>query len=171
MPREIVVQADVGGITIAFTDPVDSYDDTTDEILDRRLKSIGRQKAKLDLAEKLLAMQAREMMMAQLPDQEARVLKNRAAARIAMREGWRAEDEARPGPRRREFREGPTHLKNLAEFDQETERVKANFEGKRKELEDDGPQIEAQISRLRAVIAGRDPTEYVGENVALEAAE
>ena len=47
--------------------------------------------------------------------------------------------------------------------DEEIAQLRLDYIGKKKTLEDNIPVLEAQISRLRAVIAGRDPTEALEE--------
>lgn len=163
---EIVVQADIGGgLNVAFTIP--TYEFTSDDIdqsLDLATKAIARQKAKLDLAQQLLALQVNEKMLSSLPDQLAEEVKGRAEERMRMRSQYESEHFAKG--RRGEFKMTAAQAASIADFDKQTEMRRERADGKKRELQGDRPIIEAQISRLRAIIAGRDPTEYVQEDKA-----
>lgn len=164
---EIVVQADVGGgLNIAFTIPSDLTE--IDETLDRTTRAIARQKAKLDLAQQLLALQANEKMLEMLPQRAESETKARAEERMRMRSQYESEHFARG--RRGEFKMTAAQTGSLEQFDKQSEQMRDRLAKERRDLERDRPIIEAQISRLRAIIAGRDPTEYVIQEGAATAA-
>lgn len=159
---EIVIQADLGGISIAITEQSPPDIDAQNDILDRVWKVIGRQKARLELSEKILARAACEKMLALLPEQELSMVKGRIEDRARLVLSW--EQQYAASGKRGDFRPNDSHRKALESFDAQTESEREKFRKQKASLETDGPMIEAQISRLRAIIAGRDPTEYVPED-------
>lgn len=171
MPREIVVQAELGGLSIAFTESETDGRDAN-AILDDATKAIGRQRAKQTLTEKLVDMLACDKALASLPQREAEAIRARADEGARLRASFAAANTLRP--RRRvegvEFTE--QQAATLTSFEAETEQVRKKFSEEKQGLELNRPILEAQIARLRAVIAGRDPTEALEiEMGSLQAAE
>lgn len=142
---EIVVQADLGGMQIAFTGTVGANEATINEQLDSCLKAIGRQRAKITLTEKLVDLLAVRKSIETQPDREREMLRERAVSRARMVAslGDRAN-----GARGRQAGE---------QFDTDTDKERKKFSDEKQGLEMQVPILEAQITRLRAVIAGGDP--------------
>ena len=163
---EIVVQADIGGgLNVAFTIPTGSFrSDDLDQSLDIATKAIARQKAKLDLAQQLLALQVNEKMLSSLPAELAEEVKSRAEERMRMRAQYESEHYA--SQKHGQFKMTKAQEASIQQFDKQTEQRRERADGKKRELQGDRPIIEAQISRLRAIIAGRDPAGYVQEDKA-----
>lgn len=159
---EIVIQADLGGLSIAFTDPAKGTDEASlNERLDLYTKVIGRQRAKFTLSEKLVDLLAARKALAALPEQEREVLKSRAEERARQHAAMAAAHDV--AGKRGEFMPNLAQRNQLSAFDAETAAEREKLQKQRQTLERDIPIIEAQISRLRAVIAGGDPIDPLVE--------
>lgn len=161
---EIVVQGEISGATIALTGLAQDKEAALNDQLDALTKAIGRQKSKSDLAEKLLAAEINAKMIADMPGQYQEAMRLRVEDRARMI----AADEARhdASGRRGEYKMPPQFRGVLDQFDKETEVEKRKWDRKKADLEQDAQLIAAQISRLRAIIAGRDPTDFMGDAAA-----
>lgn len=163
---EIVIQADIGGMTIAFTEIVtDKTPEEIDERLDHYRRSIGRQRAHQSLVESLVDLRARKEALEQMPDKERAFLKERMDERARMKVQFEAQRQ----------RSGALSVKqeqDLRNFDAQTaaER-KRRFEDDRKKIESEIPLFEAQVARQRAIIAGRERSEVIAGEPQAEAAD
>lgn len=153
---EIVVQADLGGMNIAFSGKVEDGG-SLDERLDVFTKSLGRQRAKISLAEKLVDHLAHQKALASLPDREREMLRNRAEERARIIAQYQAQHSA--GNRRGEYKPSQPQQQALNTHDIETQAERKKYSDEKQAHDLTLPIVEAQIARLRAVIAGRDPTE------------
>ena len=161
---EIVVQGEIGGATIALTGLSAETKAMIDAQLDMMTLAIGRQKSKADLAEKLLAAEINAKMLADLPEKHRNLMRVRAEDRAKMVAAEAAKHEA--SGRRGDYRMSTSLRSTLDEFDKQTLIEEHKRELKEAELRQDAQLIEAQISRLRAIIAGRDPTDFMPETEA-----
>ncbi len=178
MPREahsikaspqITVQCDIGGLQIAFIEQVENL--TLDEVtqhLDLYRNVISRQRAQQSLIEALVDVDARQKRLAELDTAKAEALREIAERKARTRSSWEAAHEAMG--RRAEFKLTDPQRKGLAAFDTEITDKDAEFEAERAKLERELPLYEAQVSRQRAIIAGRERAEVIGPTF-LEAAE
>ncbi len=154
---EIVVQADVGGMQIAFTRV--AIEGEVDAWLDSCRKAVNRQRAHQELVEALVDIKARRDALESSPDRERDMLKERAAERVRLRASFKAaHDATRP---RVGFVEGAKHRQALEAFDGETERKRAEFEADRVKVAADLPAFEARAARARAIIGGKDRSEVI----------
>lgn len=156
---EIVVQADVGGMQIAFTRV--AIEGEIDAWLDSFRKSVNRQRAQQELVEALVDIQSRKQALASSPDRERDMLKERASERVRLRASFEAAHRS-SNPRVVDFREGPKHRQVLDAYDQETERKRAEFEADRGKVLAEMPLYEARAERARAIIAGKERSEVIG---------
>lgn len=169
---EIVLQADIGGMTIAFTELVSGADEEKlNERLDLYGRAIARQRAKVTLTEKLVDLLAAQKTLASLPEREMATIKARAEERMRLRASFEAAHDA--SGRRSAFRLNDAQQKGLEAFDAQTAVERKKLDDERKMIEAGLPVLEAQIARLRGVIAGRDPMEAleVERETLAEAAE
>jgi hypothetical protein len=160
---EIVIQADLGGLSIALTenmsDSPSAMERALNEHLDRFTKAIGRQRSRFALSEKLVDLLATRKTLETHDQRLQEELKKKAEDRMRINAAYaRAEDG-----RRLERPKSKQQLAAEQQNDEEIAQLRLDYAGKKKTLEDNIPVLEAQISRLRAVIAGRDPTEALEE--------
>lgn len=163
MPEHTIqVSADIGGVQISFAkvdatlggEPIVEHINDT---LDTWSRAIGRQRAKVTLTEKLVDLLASQKAMASLPEREKAALAERQTEKDRLVAKFMIEHNA--SGRRGEFKLSPQHRRALDEFDLESQKLRKKFTDEREAHALQQPVIEAQIARLRAVIAGRDPTE------------
>jgi hypothetical protein len=161
---EIVIQADLGGLSIAFTEQLSGTvaEDVVNQQLDRFTKAIGRQRSKFTLSEKLVDLLATKKTLETHDQRLAEELKKKAEERMRINMAFR-----QPEGRRLERPKTKAQLAAEQQNDEETAQIRRDYAEKRKTLEDNIPILEAQISRLRAVIAGRDPTEALEQEAQL----
>lgn len=155
---ELVVQADVGGMQIAFTRV--AVEGEVDAWLDSCRKAVNRQRAHQELVEALVDIQARREALASSPDRERAMVKERAAERARLRATFKAQHEASGA--RVPFAEGKKHHQALDLWDQETEKKRAEFAADRAKVTAELPLYEARAARARAIIAGKDRSEVIG---------
>lgn len=156
---EIVVQGEIGGATIALTGSASEGAGPINERLDLMTKALGRQKSRGDLAEKLLALEINAKMLAGWEERFGGAMRARAEDRARLVAAYRAQHEA--SGKRMDYKPNTAQKQGLDNFDKQTETEKGRLEKERQDYQRDRPIIESQISRLRAIIAGRDPTEFV----------
>ena len=149
----------VGGVEIAFEEHVDATADAdfVNERVDFLSTAIGRFKAKTDLVEKLIALQANAEMLAQIPQEQEAALKKLERDKAAHLLGLQAAFQARG--KRGDFQLSATEETNLQKYDAQREPIIRGFADRKADLDRDRPVIEQQIRRLRAIIDGADPTE------------
>lgn len=154
---EIVVQCDIGGMTIAFTELVSGADEAKiNDRLDLFARTIGRQRARITLTEKLVDLLANEKATASLPERKREHAKARAAERARIVASWEAQHQV-SSKRVVDFKMSDQQRKALLEFDQQSESDLRKLDAEAEALALQRPLLDAQIARLRAVIAGGDP--------------
>jgi hypothetical protein len=164
---EAVVQADIGGMSIAFTRVV--IDSEIDSWLDTCRRAVNRQRAQQELVEALVDIEARKETLRSAPERERDMVKDRAAEQVRMRASWEAAHNTAGA--RTEFRLSPKYRQALEGFEAETERKRAEFAADREKVEAEMPLYEARAARARAIIAGAERSEVIGEGPRLIAAE
>lgn len=168
MPHEMVIQADIGGIQIALTVPLDGAKDRQDEILDRSLKTVNRARAHQSLVEALIDTQARKERIEQIPAAIQELGERRIREKVEMRALWQAQHDATG--RRSEFAEQAQHKKALVDFDIESEAQLKKLRDERAQLEKELPIYEMQVTRQRMILAGKDRSEVITMKPIAEAA-
>lgn len=153
----LTAQGDVGGIMFALEQHIDATADERDinEIADRMRRVFARQKAQVDLGEKLLAVQIARQVIADHPEKKMRELKTLAEEKARLRASFSVAHEG--SGRRTEFRLTAPQQKALDSFDERLESAGLRIDAEKARMEADLPLIEKQIDRLRAIIDGRDP--------------
>lgn len=167
MPREMVVQADIGGITIAFTEHFDGGGGIRrqNDILDECMRTIDRARAKQAMIEKQIDVEACRETLRDMPEREKALIKERAEERIRMRAAWMAQHNA--NNKRSEFHESSAHIKQLQQFDAETQEALAKLEQERKAIEAALPKHEAGLRRQMEIFyEGKDRAEVIGIKLA-----
>lgn len=164
----LVVQGSIGGLQIALEEHIDATADVefVNERLDFMARAIGRQKAKSDLVEKIVALQANREMVVDIPNRRDAALRKNAADKAAHYAGLQARWQL--SGKRTEYQPSRVDETNLKKFDDNEPLIVKRFEEERDMLLKDQPLIEVQIRRLRAIVDGADPTK--GEPLS-EAAE
>lgn len=162
---EVVIQASVGETQIAFTEIVKDDLEAINDRLDRYNRAIGRQRAKVELAQKLGEIEASNALLNSWEERRSAAMQVRIESRAALVARWQAEHEHRQagGRRASEFRVSTQQRAALDQHDKETRDEQDKFDREKASVERNRPIIEAQISRMRAVIAGRDPTDLLLE--------
>lgn len=154
---EAVVQADIGGMTIAFTASVTGPE--LDQRLDAWRKAINRQRAQNELVEALVDVQARREALVSAPDREREAIRARLDERARLVASFEAAHQVhRP---RAEFKMTDSQRGALETFDAETEQQKAKFAADREKVAADLPQFEARIERARRIIDGAERAEVI----------
>lgn len=155
----LTAQGDIGGIVFAFEQHIDATADEREinEIADRMRRVFARQKAQIDLGEKLLARQIALQVIEDHPEKKTRELRALADEKIRLRASFSAAHEG--SNRRTEFRLTAPQQKALDSFDERLESAGLRIDAEKARMEADLPLIEKQIARLRAIIDGRDPDE------------
>lgn len=154
---EAVVQADVGGMTIAFTAVVVA--DEIDARLDSWRKAINRQRAQNELVEALVDIQARREALISAPDRERETIRQRLEERAGLVASFEAAHTRRGG--RAAFRMTDSQRNGLEDFDVETEREKAKFAAEIEKVAADIPLYEARAERARLIIDGKERSEVI----------
>ena len=156
---ELVVQADIGGMTIAFTGIVTPEE--TDERLDVWRRAINRQRAQQELVEALVDINARRQALATSPQREAEMVKRRVDERVRLIASLEVAHSA-SGARVAEFKLNASQKKGLEAFDADTARNRAEFAADREKVAAEIPLYEARAARARAIIGGAERSEVVG---------
>ena len=153
----LTAQGDVGGVMFALEQHIDATADERDinEIADRMRRVLARQKAQVDLGEKLLALQIARQVIADHPEKKLRELRALADEKIRLNASYQIDYE-RSG-KRSAMRLTTSQQKALDSFDERLESASLRIDGEKARMEADLPLIEKQIERLRAIIDGRDP--------------
>jgi hypothetical protein len=165
----LVIQGEIGGFQLCLEQHVDAATTDIDERLDRMVSAFWRQRAKIALVDALVDVEARRKRLADLPDSEADYVAQRAAARALLRASFIQKHET--SGKRGEFRLTPSQDEALRTHDVETAQKRAEMAAEKLKLEHDLPIYEAQVSRQRAIIAGRDRSEVIDATDLAEAAE
>ncbi len=155
---EAVVQADIGGMSIAFTRVV--VNDEIDPWLDTCRKAINRQRAQHELVEALVDIEARRDALRTAPEREREMLKARGVERARLVASWEASHSMSGA--RGDFKPNPAQRKGLIEFDEQTAREREKFDSDREKVEAEMPHYEARRDRALAIIAGKERAEVIG---------
>lgn len=150
----ITVQAELGGMTIVLHSEAAAPEDR-DAILDGYTKSIGRQRSKMDLAEAVMNLLNTKREIEAFPERRAEYQKARALERVRLSSTMEQQHYA--SGKRAEFKPSTAQQRNLQQFDEATAAELAKFDGNLEGKKQLVPIYEAQIERLRGVIAGADP--------------
>lgn len=157
---EIVIQADLGGMSIAFTEQVSGTagEGEVNLQLDRFTKAIGRQRSKFALSEKLVDLLAVKKTLATHEERLHEALRQKAEERMRINSAFRM-----PEGRRLDRPKTKAQLAAEQQNEEEVAQIRQKFADDKEGMSRQIPLLEAQIARLRAVIAGRDPTEALEE--------
>lgn len=159
---EIVLQAEVGGFTIAITELLaGATAEKLNERLDTYRRAIERQRAHNSLVEALVDLVARREALASWDERRTAALKALADEQVRQRAAFESSNQVGARTRRSE---GLTTQQQQA-LDQFRERrvaEEAKFHAEKANLEAEIPRYEAQVARQRAIIAGRDRSEVIG---------
>ncbi len=167
---EIVVQADIGGMQIAFTTQARGDEATINAHLDLFAKAISRQRARAELIEALVDVRAIREALALAPDRERAMVKERADQRVRMIAAFEAAHQARGA--RSDFSLNAAQRQGLQTWDAETDQKRAEFAADREKAVAELPRHIARVARQRAIIAGADRADVIedaGEPLAIAA--
>jgi hypothetical protein len=160
---EIVIQCDLDGMTIAFTELLTGADEAkVNDRLDLYTRVVGRQRAIIGLTNKLVDLLALQKTVATYDERRIEYARNRAGEKIRMR----AEMEANHQMSRKrvsDFEPSMQQQQQLKNFDLSTEAGLHKMEADQQQYLRDIDMAEAQVERLRARIAGGDPLEPLEE--------
>src|SRR5260370_23110619 len=145
---EAGVRADMGGMSIAFKRVI--VNEELDPWLDTCRRAINRQRAQNELVEALVDIEARHEALRTSPEREREALKTRATERIRLVASFEAAHAAVRA--RGEFQLTSAQRKGLMDYDDETERQRAEFAADRENGKADIPHYEARPARPRAII-------------------
>lgn len=154
---EAVVQADIGGMSIAFTGVV--VDGELDAWLDKRRRAINRQGAQHELVEALVDIAARREALRTSPQRERDMVKARTDERIRVVASIEAAHQS--AARVPSIRLTAAQKKGIDDFDAETQRKREEFAADRAKVEAEIPHYEARAERARAIIAGKERWEVI----------
>lgn len=160
---EITIRTDMGGFEIIVSAPLaKTLDDSEiNRVIDFGMKAAGRARSKISLTEKLVDLRARQKSLDSLDDRRKERIETVLRDKAMKIEDMRRVHEASGG---RAVVKLPA--KFHAAYEQQIAEIGAMFDRERAEHHANIPIIEAQIARLRAVIAGRDPNEPLEEEIA-----
>lgn len=164
---EVVVQADIGGMSIAFTRV--AIEGEIDVWLDTCRRAVNRQKAQAELVEALVDIEARREAMASWPQRERDRVKARAEERTRLVASFQAAHQV--GRPRVDFQMTPAQRKGVIDFDTESERKALEEVAARERVEAEIPHYEARAARARAIIGGKERSEVIGGEGLREAAD
>jgi hypothetical protein len=161
---EITIQADLGGLSIAFVEQLSGAvaEETVNAQLDRFTKAIGRQRSKFALSEKLVDLLAVRKTLETHEERLQEALRQKAEERMRINAAFR-----QPEGRRLERPKTKAQLAAEQQNEEETAQIREKFANDKEGMERQIPILEAQITRLRAVIAGGDPTDALEEQLSL----
>lgn len=162
MPHELVLQAEVLGISIAFTVPAEGDEARLNRAIDMHANAINRFRATQELrfhyVDYLAALKAEK----DFPKSKAEYIKKRTEMRTRERASWAAAFNASKPNARIEFSETAQHRQKLAQFDDETNAKLAEMDQAAADLPDKIAGLKAAIDRLQRRVKGES------ELVALE---
>lgn len=156
----VTAQVQLSGVAFALETTVYSgEEDAINGMADRFAKIMGRQKAKVDLSEKLVALEVNRQMRADLGAERDKALTDLADEKVrqlaALQASWMASNK------RTEFRLTDAQRQQMdSQFGElRIAGIKRQYEERKAQLEQDAPIIQKQVDRLRAIVAGYDPEE------------
>lgn len=152
----IQVSGQVDGFTVSFGEEIspDADEDYLNERLDLFGKLIGRQKARSELVEKIVALEANREMLERLPHDQEAALKKLQRDKEAYILGLQAKHAM--SNKRTEWRPSGVDQTNIDKYDNARGPTIQQFEERKADLLRDRPMIELQIKRLRAIVNGAD---------------
>ena len=156
---EVVVQAEVAGMTIAFTAHVP--EDKLDAYMDMVRRRIDRARAHNMLIEALIDLAACEETLATWGSRKAKALEEIIAERTRLRAQY---EQANAGSRRADGL-SVKQQNDLGQFNAKIEAEDQKFAAERKKLEDDIPVYRDRVARQRQIIAGAERADMVGFHV------
>jgi hypothetical protein len=160
---ELVIQAEVGGVTIAFTELVNGDEAKLRGRVEMYLRTVDFARAKQMLVEALIDLESRrETLNGWGASRDAAIKKlveDRTRARATFVAGGRSD------------RLTGAQQKTLDNFDAQIEQERAKWDQHKAKIEEEIPRYAAQVARQRAILAGRDRSEVIGFDVDAEAAE
>ena len=159
---EITVQADVGGMSLAFVESTSGVDEATLKArvgIYRRVIDYAR--AQQSLVEALVDLQAVREALESWGERRVAALKAVADDRIREQASYEVANQSGPRAKRTDtFTD--QQLQNLRNFDAKRVAEAAKFDLEKENLEKALPRHEAQVARQRAILAGRDRSEVIG---------
>jgi hypothetical protein len=170
MPRDtecspqIAIEADLGGFRLGFVESTEGL--TRDEILahcDTYREVISIQRAHQALLEALVDLKARQEALESLPTRETEALAAIVTDKARQQAAFEAARNNGPRVARREFELNGQQRAALAQFDDKIAEKKREFAAEKLRLEKEIPVYLSQVSRQRAIIAGRDRAEVLSE--------
>ena len=159
---EIVVQAEIGGCTLAFTAHVPN--EMIEAYLERVSGAVSREKARQRLLEELGELKGREKTLAEWPELRAKALRSIAEKKAAKRAEMMAQG--------RSDRLTLANERALTAFDTQLEAEDTKYANIRRELEEQIPECRKRVARQRAILEGANPADMFDDFEALpQAAE
>jgi hypothetical protein len=156
---EVVVQAEVAGMTIAFTAHVP--EEKLDAYMDMVRRHIDRARAHNKLVEVLIDLTANEEALASWPERKAKAI----AEIVAERTRLRAQYELANAGSRRADGLSPKQQNDLEAFTPKIELEDKKFAAERKTIEGNILVYRDHVSRQRQIIAGAERADMVGFHV------
>jgi hypothetical protein len=156
---EVVIQAEVAGMTIAFTAHVPEA--VLDDYMDMVRRRIDRARAHNMLIEALIDLAASEETLASWGRRKAKAVEEIVIERTRLRASY----EGQNAGTRRSDGLSVKQQGDLAKFNATIEAEAAKFDAERKKLEDNIPVYRDRVARQRAIIAGAERADMVGFHV------
>jgi hypothetical protein len=156
---EVVMQAEVAGMTIAFTAHVP--EEKLDDYMDMVRRRIDRARAHNMLIEALIDQAACEEALASWPERKAKAIAEIVAERTRLRAKY---EIANSGTRRADGL-SIKQENDLEAFTPKIEFEDQKFAAERKKLEENIPVYRDRVSRQRQIIAGAERADMVGFHV------
>lgn len=156
---EVVIQAEVAGMTIAFTAHVP--EGLLDDYMDMVRRRIDRSRAHNMLIEALIDLAASEETLATWGQRKARAFEEIIFERTRLRAQY---EQANAGTRRADGLSSKQQS-DLAQFNAKIEAEEQKFAAEKKKLEENIPVYRDRVSRQRQIIAGAERADMVGFHV------
>jgi hypothetical protein len=153
---EVVIQAEVAGMTIAFTAHVP--DGVLDDYMDMVRRRIDRARAHNMLIEALIDLAASEETLASWGARKAKAIEELVVERTRLRASYEVQNA---GTRRSDGLTSKQHL-DLLQYATKMQAEENKFDAERKKLEDNIPVYRDRVARQRAIIAGAERADMVG---------
>lgn len=156
---EVVVQAEVAGMTIAFTAHVPEA--MLDDYMDMVRRRIDRARAHNMLIEALVDLAASEETLATWGQRKAKALEEILTERTRLRAQY---ETVNAGIRRADGL-SVKQQSDLGQFNAKLEVEAAKFDAEKKKLEENIPVYRDRVARQRQIIAGAERADMVGFHV------
>lgn len=154
---EAVIQADLGGVTIALTGVVTR--DELDGWLDVRMRAIHRQRARQELVEAQIDLLAHRDTLAQCPERETALRRQKAEERAHLV----AQIDARNSTGRTERPRSVQQQQQIQALDLQLDADLKKLADDKAKIEAEIPRLEARLARARAIVDGKDRSEILDE--------